>query len=131
VTLGLPDPVWPANWVTLAAATLGVGAHFVNALPDLDDDVRHGVRGLPQRIGARGSRWAAGALLVVATAAVAVGPDGAPGPVAWALMAFGLAVIAAAVIRPWPDGSRAPFHLVASLALVDVVVLVGQAARLT
>jgi 4-hydroxybenzoate polyprenyltransferase len=131
VTLGLPDPVWPAGWVTLTAATLGVGAHFVNALPDLDDDVRHGVLGLPQRLGAGRSRWAAGILLVVATTALAVGPDGAPGPAAWALVGLGLTVTAAAVVRPWPRGSRAPFHLVASLALVDVVVLVGQAARLT
>jgi 4-hydroxybenzoate polyprenyltransferase len=131
VTLGLPQPVWPAGWVTLTAALLGVAAHFVNALPDLDDDLRHGVRGLPQRVGARWSRRVAAALLLLATATLAVGPAGSPGPGDWVLVALGLAVAAAVAAWPWPPRSRAPFLLVASLALVDVVVLVGRAAHLT
>ena len=131
VTLGLPDPVWPAGWVTLTAASLGVGAHFVNALPDLENDRSHGVMGLPQRVGDQWSRRVAAALLVLATATLAVGPAGPPGWAAWSLVALGLVVIAAALAWPWPPGSRAPFHLVASLALVDVVVLVVQAAHLT
>ena len=131
VTLGLPEPAWPAGWVTLTAALLGVGAHFVNTLPDLADDLSQGVRGLPQRVGAPWSRRIAAALLLAATATLAVGPAGPPGRAAWSLVALGVVVIAAALAWPWPRGSRAPFHLVASLALVDVLVLVGQAAHLT
>ena len=53
---------WPATptqvpplWLPLAGALLGVGAHFVNVLPDLADDAATGVRGLPHRLGARWS----------------------------------------------------------------------------
>src|ERR1700728_3885680 len=42
---GHPLARWP---VTIAAALLGLGAHFANVLPDLADDARNGVRGLPQ-----------------------------------------------------------------------------------
>src|ERR1700678_1310603 len=43
-----------ARWaVTVAAALLGLGAHFANVLPDLAADAQNGVRGLPQRMAAR------------------------------------------------------------------------------
>src|SRR6266536_2874618 len=55
VTAGLPGhPV--VGWLVAAGALLGAGAHFANVLPDLDDDLRTGVRGLPHRIGARPTR---------------------------------------------------------------------------
>ena len=44
---GHPLARWP---VTVAAALLGLGAHFANVLPDLTADARNGVRGLPQRL---------------------------------------------------------------------------------
>ena len=48
--------VWIAPvWITAAGALLGAGAHFANVLPDLEDDARTGVRGLPHRIGRVGS----------------------------------------------------------------------------
>jgi len=61
-----------ATWsVTLAAALLGLGAHFANVLPDLAADERNGVRGLPQRVAARfgpgATRSAALALLLAAS----------------------------------------------------------------
>ena len=39
----------------MAGALLGVAAHFANVLPDLADDRRTGVSGLPHRLGARAS----------------------------------------------------------------------------
>lgn len=51
VTLGAPTPAWPAWWAVVTSALLGVGAHWVNALPDIADDLATGVRGLPQRLG--------------------------------------------------------------------------------
>ena len=53
VTLALPDPEWPAPWTFLAGALLGVGAHLLNALPDLADDASTGVHALPHRLGER------------------------------------------------------------------------------
>jgi 4-hydroxybenzoate polyprenyltransferase len=37
----------PPGWLPAAGALIGVGAHFANALPDLADDARTGVVGLP------------------------------------------------------------------------------------
>ena len=53
--------------------------HFSNVLPDLDDDAATGVRGLPHRIGARGSALVAFGALLVGALAVLLGPvlDGA------------------------------------------------------
>ena len=34
-------PALPPLWLPLAAACLGVGAHLLNVLPDIDDDARH------------------------------------------------------------------------------------------
>ncbi len=53
VTLGLPSRQWPQPLVMVATALLGVGAHMVNAAADLDDDAATGIKGLPQRLGAR------------------------------------------------------------------------------
>ena len=59
VTLALPDPALRGLWTTPAGALLGVGAHLLNALPELADDALTGVRGLPQRLGARWVRLVA------------------------------------------------------------------------
>src|SRR5205814_5160335 len=90
----LGKPATPPWWMIVAAALLGGGAHFVNVLPDLVDDARTGVRGLPQRLGATGSWLVGGALLVAATAVLVFGPPGAP---SWA---GGAVLVAAAVTLP-------------------------------
>lgn len=43
----------PTLELTIAAALLGVGIHFLNALPDLVEDNRNGIRHLPLRIAQR------------------------------------------------------------------------------
>lgn len=58
--------------MTTAAALLGVGAHFINTLPDVDADEQTGVRGLPQRIGPIPSLVIGSGLLGASTAIVAV-----------------------------------------------------------
>jgi len=119
----LGKPAVPPWWLVAAGALLGGGAHFVNVLPDLADDARTGVRGLPQRLGPTGSWLAGGALLLAATTVLVFGPPGAP---SWA----GIAILAAAaVVLPtgWylsrRPGSRAPFRAVLIVALADVVLL--------
>lgn len=130
VVLALPGAPAPPVWLPTAAACLGAGAHFANVLPDLADDARTGVRGLPHRLGPRGSRVAAAGLLLAATVTLVVGP---PGPPSWA----GLSAVGAAVLVPalgWYAGRAArpggrpvaAFRAVMVVALIDVVLLVAN-----
>lgn len=86
---GSPDPPW---WATAAGALLGAGAHFANTLPDLADDVRTGVRGLPHRIGAAGSTFAAAAFLAAAVFVLALAD--APAGTAVTVLAYPVAAAA-------------------------------------
>ncbi|MGH8875863.1 MAG: UbiA family prenyltransferase, partial [Stackebrandtia sp.] len=54
----------PRPGMIAAGALLGAAAHFANVLPDLEDDAKTGVRGLPHRLGAFGSQVAAAVLLL-------------------------------------------------------------------
>ncbi|MFG1889497.1 UbiA family prenyltransferase [Micromonospora sp. NPDC049051] len=129
VVLALPGAVLPPVWLVAAAACLGAGAHFANVLPDLADDARTGVRGLPHRLGPAGSRAAAALLLLAATATLVLGPPGPPS-------GAGLAAVAAAVVVPplsWYGGRAAArsggrqvaaFRAVMLVAVIDVVLLV-------
>jgi 4-hydroxybenzoate polyprenyltransferase len=125
VVVALPGAPRPPAWLVLAGGLLGAGAHFANTLPDLEDDARTGVRGLPHRIGPAWSRVAAAVLLLGATAALTFGP-GHGRPTWFGLIAFVAAVVVlpvgwyAANRRP---GSRAAFRSVLVVALIDVVLL--------
>lgn len=117
-----PDPADPAWWTMLAGAALGVGAHLVNALPDLADDEATGVRGLPHRLGARRARVLAALLLATASALAALGPEGTPP--SWAvilLVGVGALTVVALVGR-----EPAPFRAAMVIALLDVVLLVAS-----
>ncbi|WP_425413169.1 UbiA family prenyltransferase [Micromonospora matsumotoense] len=131
VVLALPGAPTPPVWLVVAGACLGAGAHFANVLPDLADDARTGVRGLPHLLGATGSRLAAAGLLFAATVALVLGPPGPPSWVGWSAVAAAVAVPAigwyagrAATRR---DGrSVAAFRAVLVVALIDVVLLVAS-----
>jgi len=131
VVLGLPGAPRPPLWMVAAGALLGAGAHFANTLPDLGDDVRTGVRGLPHRLGPAGSRLAAAGLLLAATAALAFGPPGSPSWLGFAALAAVVAVLPIGVYagmrRP---ASRAPFRAVMVVALIDVVLLLASGRTL-
>ncbi len=123
VTLALPTPALPAPWAVAAAALLGVSAHFANALPDLDDDRRHGVRGTPQLAGLRASVATISLALVAGGSFVVVGSGAFDVP---RLVGLGLVVVVAGVCW-WLGVSRAPsrllFQLIMAAALVIVVLL--------
>jgi 4-hydroxybenzoate polyprenyltransferase len=112
-------------WLIVSAALLGGGAHFVNVLPDLADDLRSGVRGLPHRIGATGSWVAGGTLLVAATATLVFGPAGRPSWLGLAVLAASLVVLPAGWYLSRRPGSRAAFRSVLVVALADVVLLLA------
>ncbi len=119
VTLAESPPSVPSAQVTLAAAALGVGAHFLNVLPDLADDAATGIRGLPHRLGPRAARSTATLLLLVASvAAVTSGRAAVPG---WAPLALLVAVALAGVALL--GSGKAPFYAAVSIAVLDVVLL--------
>jgi len=124
VALARPVPASAAPWALALGALLGVAAHFANVLPDLDDDARTGVRGLPHRLGRRASGTAACLALAAAAVLALIGPGGHR-PWLWAGFAVTLAAAAAGAVAA---ASRSPgrllFALVIVAALMDVAMLV-------
>ncbi|GGQ33158.1 UbiA family prenyltransferase [Streptomyces roseolilacinus] len=121
ITLAGPAPAWAPLWTTGAGVALGVGAHLLNTLPDLADDERTGVRGLPHRIGEHPSRVLAVVLLSAASLLTVLGPPGPPPAWAWAA----LALVAVLAVSTATAGGRAPFRAAVAIALLDVVLLVA------
>lgn len=110
----------PPLWLPVAGALLGVGAHFVNVLPDLADDAATGVRGLPHRLGARWSPVVSAAVLVAAAVVIVAGA-----PVdSWVVAAGALLLTGALAAVALLARGRAPFRAAIGMALVDVVMLV-------
>ena len=73
VTLSAAQPAVAPWWAMAAGALLGAGAHFANVLPDLDDDARTGIRGLPHRLGRVPALIVTWLALLAAAASLAVG----------------------------------------------------------
>ncbi len=139
VTYALPGSPTVAASVALATALLGVGAHFLNVVPDIEADRRAGVRGLPQLLGARGSRVAGATGLAGACALLALRPGGGAGVTAGGgvMVASGVALAAAVVLAagaallPRADRSRAPFLCALAVAALALVLLVLRGGTLT
>jgi 4-hydroxybenzoate polyprenyltransferase len=130
LTLGLAGHPGPPWWMVTAGALLGTGAHFLNVVPDVDDDLEAGIRGLPQRLGAARSAVAGGVLLAAAVVVVTVGP-GRPPWWAWAGSAAACgSAVAAGVVGAAGTARRTPFALAVATAAVAVVLLVGRAPQL-
>jgi 4-hydroxybenzoate polyprenyltransferase len=133
-TLALPDPEWPAGWAVLAGALFGVSAHLANVLPDLDDDLRTGVRGLPHRLGQRATAVSCLVLLVGAALVILFGAAPTTGPEGWRWVAavLLLAVVGAGLVvgvtRPT---SRALFLIVIAVALSAITLFAVSGQSLT
>ena len=54
----------PPVWMWLGGAMLGIAAHFLNVIKDMKQDHVSGIKGLPQRLGTRGSVVIAVVLIV-------------------------------------------------------------------
>ncbi len=133
--LALPDPRIAPLWAWIAGATFGVAIHFANVLPDIDDDVRLGVRGLPHVIGRRASTVIAFAALLVGAAAGVFGPFLASDQPLNALSAaVGVMIVGITVWGVVSGLSRGPsrrsFRLVMLAALLLAVQLVIGGASL-
>jgi 4-hydroxybenzoate polyprenyltransferase len=113
-----PQVAW---WLPVVGGLLGVGAHLVNVLPDLDDDRAVGVAGLPHRLA---DRWGPHSLVVAAVlifglatgllvASLPVGPAGV----------VAVAVVALLGALALTGRGRRPFRAAMGIALVNVVLL--------
>jgi 4-hydroxybenzoate polyprenyltransferase len=120
VSLAAPDTQPAPLWMMGAGALLGIGAHLVNALPDLDDDAATGVHGLPHRLGARRTQATATVTLVAASVIAVLAPAD---PTAWWAWACLLLVLALAMLGLRGRG-KTPFRAAVLIAVIDVVVLV-------
>lgn len=118
VSLAVRDEPGPV-WIVVAGALLGTGAHLVNAVPDLEDDRRTGVVGLPHRLGARRSVDVATVLMLAGTVVTVVVPAGGVDAVGvGALVLCGSLLVVGRLA-----GGRGPFRAAMGIALVDVVAL--------
>ncbi|MEO6533206.1 MAG: UbiA family prenyltransferase [Pseudolysinimonas sp.] len=133
-SLARPLPVLPAWWVFAAGALLGIAAHFANVLPDLDDDRRTGIRGLPHRLGLRPSIVITWVALLLGAVAVAVGvADGHGGIPIFAIVGLLISLLIAVtglVLAMRRGVGRWLFRLVIVAALVDVAMLVLAGTRM-
>lgn len=130
VSLGGPGAPLGPWWAPASAALLGAGAHLMNALPDLEQDLAAGVRGLPHRLGRQRS-LAAAALLLLAASAVLTLRAGAPAIAGVAGGGTAIVCVVLALVAARRRASRAPFGLAIAVALVDVALLLvdGRALR--
>jgi 4-hydroxybenzoate polyprenyltransferase len=127
----LPGQPAPRFWVCVAAGLVGLGAHFVNVLPDLAADLSSGVRGLPQLVAARwGPGAARGAALVLLLSASALLVVEASPARRWVAVA-GLCVSCVLAVAGAVGTGRTPFRAALAIAGADVAVFVFGADALT
>lgn len=123
-TLGQEQPAFPQWWVYAAGALLGVAAHVTNVLPDLEDDARTGILGLPHRLGARTSGLLAFGALALATLLITFGPGLPVAPLLIVGLVIGLgAAVAGVVLLLRRSPTRLLMQLIMTCAIVDVVML--------
>lgn len=126
IALALPARPVAAWWAVAAGALLGIGAHGLNVLPDLLDDVATGVRGLPHRIGARATAIGSAAALLGATALVVLAtPGGLTPPRAGALAVATLLAAVGGGLALRERGGRTPYLAAVAVAALAVGLLVA------
>jgi 4-hydroxybenzoate polyprenyltransferase len=130
VMLAVDPSASPPVWAVGTGALLGAGAHFTNVLPDLASDAATGIRGMPHRMGARGSVMAAAVLLAGAVLAVTLGPPGQPSTAQTVAGAVSGALVAAIVVAAAAGRVRLAFPLTLAVAGTVVVSLLGVGAHL-
>jgi 4-hydroxybenzoate polyprenyltransferase len=130
-TLAASPPRWPAAWALTAAALLGVAAHLANALPDLREDVATGVRGLPHRLGIRGTALTAAAILLAVSTVILFGAGAQLGPWRWAGFVAALLVGGTAAATAHGDPSlRRFFPATILIAALNIVLFAVSGTRL-
>jgi len=127
----LPGQPTPRFWVCVAAALVGLGAHFANVLPDLAADLRSGVHGLPQLVAARwgpGAARAAALVLLLSASALLVAEAS---PARRWVAVTGLCCSCVLAVACALGSGRTPFRAALAIAGADVAVFVLGADALT
>jgi 4-hydroxybenzoate polyprenyltransferase len=123
-TLSRADSAQAAWWAMGMGALLGVAAHFANVLPDLDDDRRTGIRGLPHRLGRMPSGIVLGLALVAASGLAVYGLGDDVRWIGWLGLAINAAIaVTCGVLLATRPPTRLMFRLIILAALVNVVLL--------
>jgi 4-hydroxybenzoate polyprenyltransferase len=127
ITLGLHPAHLPPLWATLGAGLLGAGAHFTQVLPDIEQERRLGINGLPQLLGVRASIVAAGLLLGGSALFILLGP-GNPGELQLGILGLTLLVIGGVVVAGLAGRHRLSFRLtlVAAAGIALILILSGR-----
>ena len=118
----------PPLWMMAAGGLLGVGAHLLNVLPDLEDDQLTGVRGLPHRLGRSRAGVLAPVVLVVASVLVVAGPAGDMGKAGVGALLFTAGVAAVAAVASVTGRRLLALAATATVAVADVALLVSGGA---
>ncbi|MEV8267774.1 UbiA family prenyltransferase [Microbacterium sp. NPDC076911] len=134
-TLSAVSPSFAPAWATFAGAALGAAVHLTNVLPDLDDDERTGVRGLPHQLGSRLSTVLAVVAVIAGAIAVLIGPahsDLAAVPtVSWLLFTAAVSVAIITLLQAFRrTPSRTLFRLVMLASLLLATQLIASGAAL-
>ncbi|MEU2824073.1 UbiA family prenyltransferase [Streptomyces bacillaris] len=130
VALAAPGTPWPRWWTVAAGALLGAAAHLGDTLPDIEADRAAGIRGLPHRLGATGTRLLLPVPLLGATAVLALGPPGPAGAGALAVLGLaGAAALVGPVLGRW--WRKAALAGAVAVAAADLALLLVSGAALT
>jgi 4-hydroxybenzoate polyprenyltransferase len=70
--VAISKEITPPTWMWLGGALLGMAAHFINVIKDMDEDQQSGIKGLPQRLGKKNSILAAMSLIALALTTIGV-----------------------------------------------------------
>jgi 4-hydroxybenzoate polyprenyltransferase len=131
VSFGLaPVYIWVAAtgrvspwWVAIGAGVLGVAAHLLNVIPDLETDAATTVRGLPHRLELRSSLLVACILFASVLSLVLIAGD-SPGFPATLAAALAAALILGVAWGGLTGRGRLGFRLAVGVAAAIVAVLV-------
>jgi len=63
--IAISKEITPPTWMWLGGALLGMAAHFINVIKDMNEDQQSGINGLPQRLGKKRSILAALLLILL------------------------------------------------------------------
>lgn len=135
VALSLPGNPWPAWWAVAAGALLGVAAHLGDVLPDIEADLRAGIRGMPQRLGPARTRLLLPLPLTAATAVLVLGPAGAPAGRDFAVLSgVALCTVVATTVhigpRPVRAWRKAALAGTVAVASADVALLLARGTEI-
>src|SRR3954471_4189676 len=131
VVAAAPGTPAAPGWLGAAGGALGAAAHLANVAPDIEDDLATGIRGLPHRLGARGSAVAGALLLGAASVVLVAAPPGPPTATGWTGLALAVPAVVVAALAGTARFRRRAFPAIMLLTVLDVVLLLAGGAAVT